>query len=235
MNAVDLTGKRRSIERWVKLGIVGLVGLLVAPIILLTIKGLIGLVVAGMIAVTGIQLAPVFAFKVANWRMKLVAAEANRNPIETMRNIYLDQSKIIQEKDKRIVEFDARVSDYHDRMVPFAKRYPEEAPRFQAIEDKMRVALASMKRKQTTAKGAQNEYKLQIDKASAIYDMALAAQEVTQLSADAEAQVFTDIKQQVSFDAVNHKFNAAVAALSLEVDNEAALELPALTRKEESS
>lgn len=217
---METDARQKRIERWVKVGLIGLVALIVSPVILMTIKGLLGLVVAGLIVVTTVQLAPVFAFKLANWRMKLIMAEAGRNPIETMKNVYLEKSQIIQEKDAKIVEFEGRIGDYHDKMVVFTRRYPDEAPKFQEVEDKMRRALANMKHRQADAKAIQHEYALNIDKAEAIYQMALAAAEVTQLSRGAEDQVFMDIKQQVSFDAVNHKFNTAVASLALEVDND---------------
>lgn len=225
--------QQRRIATLAKVGLVGLVGLLVAPIVLIMIKGIVGLVVAGALAASTIQLAPWFGMKLANWRMKLIEQEANKNPIETMKNVYLEQSKIIQEKDRRIVEFEGRLGDYHDKMAAFARRYPTEAPKFQEIEEKMRRALTSMKRRQVDAKQIQIEYRAQIEKAEAIYAMALAAQEVTQLSADAEQQVFMEIKQQVSFDAVNHKFNTAVAALSLEVDADD-FKVPALITHQET-
>jgi hypothetical protein len=136
-----------------------------------------------------------------------------------MKNVYLEKSQTIAEKDRRIVEFAGRLGDYHDKMAVFAKRYPQEAERYQDIESKMSAALREMKSRQLIAKQIQAEYKNEIDKAEAIYDMALAARDVTELSSDVQGEVFMDIKQKVSFDAVNHKFNTAVAALSLEVDN----------------
>jgi hypothetical protein len=120
------------------------------------------------------------------------------------------------------------VDDYHDKMAEFAKRYPDEAPKFQQVESKMRLALVSMKRKQSDAKKVQVEYKARIDKAEAIYAMALAAREVTELAGDAAADVYRDIKNQVAFDSVNHQFNTAVAALSLEVDNSSDMDYKAL-------
>ncbi len=212
--------RKATIEKRVKVGAAIVVGLLVAPVIFTAIGGLIGLGIAAAVGFTGMQLAPVFAMKVANWRMKLITSEASKNPIETMKNVYIEKAQAIQEADRRIVEFEGKIGDYHDKMVNFAKKYPEEAPRYQEIEQKMRQGLASMKRKQGAAKQALIELKANIEKAESIYSMALAAADVTQLSQDVEKQVFQDIKQQVAFDSVTHKLNTAVASLSLEVENQ---------------
>ncbi len=97
----------------------------------------------------------------------------------------------------------------------------------------MRRGLERMKRKQAKAKQTQALYKAKIEEAEAIYEMAKAAREVSELSADIEQQVFIDIKQQVSFDAVNHEFNTAVAELTLEVDNEEEYQTPSETKTDE--
>jgi hypothetical protein len=225
-NEIQLTPEQRKekIKKVVKLG---LLGLLVAPVIGVAIFGVVGLIVGAAIAFTAIQLAPVFADKVANLRMKMIVAEAQRNPIETMRNIYMDNMKVIQEKDEKIKNFEARLGDYCDKMAGFAKKYPEEAARYQEVADKMKRLLQRQKQKQKAAKSAAAAYKDNIEKASAIYDMACEANAVTQLAGDVEKQVFQDIKKQVAFDAVNHQFNQAVAELSTEADTEPDLSLPA--------
>ncbi len=137
-----------------------------------------------------------------------------------MKNVYLEKYKTIQEADRRIVAFDASIADYHDKVIGFGKKYKDEVSRYQEIEDKMRRGLANMQRKQVFAKEALKELDAEIKKAEAIYEMALAVANVTALSADAEKQVFQDIKQQVSFDAVSNKLNTAVAQLNLEISNQ---------------
>lgn len=218
----ELDVRKETLEKRFKLGL-GIVSVVViAPFTFIILQGILGaaaLVVAGIVGFTIIQLAPVFAMKLANWRIKLITAEAQKNPIETMKSILIEKSQDVQIADRKIVEFDGKIADYHDKIVGFKKKYPEESPRYEEIENKMRTGLASMKRKQVTAKQVLGELKCNIDKAESIYTMALAAADVTSLSADVEKQVFQDIKQQVSFDAVTHKLNTAVAALSLEVEN----------------
>lgn len=222
MATVEQAAKSKKIAMWTKLGIVALVGLIVSPIIMSIIQGIVGLAVAAFLGLTAVQLAPWVGMKVANWKIKLIVAEASANPIETMRNILIEKTEIIQEKDIKIVDFESKIGDYHYKMVGFAKRYPEEAAQYQAVEAKMNAALASMKKRQLEAKKLQKAYNDEIIKAEAIYAMATAASSVTELSADIQGKLYMDIKEKVSFDAVNHSFNSAVAALSLEVDNDSA-------------
>lgn len=212
--------KKVRTEVIVKVAVVAAVGFIIAPIVMAIIKGILGLVVAAALAFTAWGLTPWFAMKVANWRMKLISQEAAKNPIETMRNIYQDNAVQIQDKDRKIVEFSGRLADYKDKLIVFVKRFPDEAPKFQQVASQMQLALASMQRKQSEAKRELSNYGAQIEKAEAIYQMACAAESVTELNKDMQQKVFEDIKKQVSFDSTNHKFNAAVAALALEVDNE---------------
>jgi hypothetical protein len=224
--------KKEQIEKYLKVGGAIVIGVVVAPVIFYGIGGLIGLAIAGAIGFTGIQMMPVFANRVAVWRMKLLISDAQKNPIETMRLIYIDNMKVIETKDEKIKNFQARLGDYVNKMDGFRKKYPEEAPRYQEVADKMGQLLQRQKQKQKVAKQKAVEYHDQIEKASAIYDMALEANAVTQLAGDVEKQVFQEIRKQVSFDSVNHSFNQAVAELSSEVDTEPDFALPGSVRSE---
>lgn len=220
---MEAEAKRKRLATGLKWGGVLVGTLLIAPLTSMILSGILGaaaLLVAGVAGYISIELAPWFAMKIANWRMKLITMEASKNPIETMHNVYLEQSRIIKEKDMKVVNFEGQLGDYHDKMLSFKKRYPEEAERYGEVENKMIRALASMKRRQIEAKKIQAEYKLQIEKAEAIYEMAKATMQVSELAGDVEQQIFMDIKKQVSFDTVNRSFNVAVAALSREVDSD---------------
>jgi hypothetical protein len=215
------TDRRDKLGNRLKVGIGLLAALIIAPFTYLILQGIVGglaLLLAAAVGITVVQLAPAFGFMLANLRMKLIRSEAERNPIETMQNVYLEKSQIIRDKDNRIVEFEGRLADYDAKMQGFAKRYPEEAAKYNDVSNKMHRALEMMKSKQQEAKRLQKDYHDEIDKAKAIYAMALAAHDVTELAGSAAQDVYLDIKQQVSFDSVTHKFNTAVAALSVEVD-----------------
>src|ERR1017187_1980915 len=63
MNDMDL--KRNRIEMWAKIGGVGALAFVLAPIIFITIKGLIGLIVFLALALAGVKFIPYFAMVVA--------------------------------------------------------------------------------------------------------------------------------------------------------------------------
>jgi hypothetical protein len=226
-NGLEL--RKVAFSRNVKIAGGALACLVIAPLTYFILQGILGMLAlgaAGVVAFTVIQLAPWYADKVANWRIKLLVSEANKNPIETMQNIYMDNMKTIAAKDEKIKNFAARLEDFKDKMVVFSKKYPEEAQRYQDVANKMATVLQRQIQKQKTAKVAAREYHDNMEKAQAIYDMACSANEVTQLGGSVEKQVFQDIKNQVAFDSVNHKFNVAVAEFSLETDMEPDFSLP---------
>lgn len=212
--------KRIRTEKIAKIVIAGAVCLAVSPIIFGVIQGLLGLIVAGAIGFTALQLTPYFAMKVGNLRMKLITMEANKNPIETMNNVYKENMITIQEKDQKIAQFEARLGDFKSKMTWFAKTYPNDVQQFAEVQDKMTLVLGRQKNKQKAAKVAAQDFHNQIVRAENIYEMALAAHAVQELSADIEKQVFQDIKKRVAFDSVTHTFNVAVAELSVEADTD---------------
>jgi hypothetical protein len=214
--------KKKGLELAIKLGIIGIVGFLVAPFVFIAIGGIVGLILAIGIGFLAIQFAPVVAMKVANLKMKAIENEASKNPIETMKNIYAEGMKEIQKKQQKIIEFSAKVEDYGDKLAGFKKQWPDDAPKFVAGYEKMKASLVKKRQKQTEAIRGAKEYELLIDKAEAVYDMAKSALEVDQMDADIEGKIYNDIKNKVAFDTVNHTFNRAIAEMSAEVDDQSA-------------
>lgn len=211
---IDPEVRKKRIATFVKVGVLLVVGFIVAPVIFLAIKGIVGLAIAGVLGFAAVQMAPVFAMKIANARVALVVSEAQKNPIETMTNVYIHAKDVVATKDAKIREFEGSLGDYHDKVLVLSKKYPEEAAKYQDIEAKMARGLASQKRKQTDARKALTELNDQISKAKTLWDMANATQDILAASGSVQQEVFEDIKRQVSFDSVNHRVNTAVAALN---------------------
>ncbi len=212
--------KKARTQTIAKIVIAGLICFAVAPIIFSVVQGLVGLIIAGAIGFAAIQLTPWFAMKVANLRMKLIVAEANKNPIETMNNVYRENMETIQQKDQKIAQFEARLGDFSSKMAWFSKTYPNDVQQFSEVQTKMTSVLLRQKQKQKAAKIAAQNFHNEIVRAENIYEMAKAAHAVQELSSDIEKQVFQDIRKRVSFDAVTHSFNVAVAELSVEADTD---------------
>jgi hypothetical protein len=207
--------KWETLFKW-GLGFAGAV--IVAPYVYYAIQGLVGLAIAAAIGLTVIQLAPWFSMKLANWRMKLIVSEATANPIETMRNLYLEKTQELATADENIVDFETEIHNFDDQVGEFKRQYPNEAQTYETLSAKMGEALADMKGQQTEARKALSDFQTKIKKAEAIYKMSLAAQKVTQLSKSAEAQVFAQIKEQVAFDSVRTQLNKSFASLNLSLE-----------------
>lgn len=210
--------KRDKIAKYLKLGMtfVGLV--VVAPFVFLAVKGLIGLVIAGVIGLGVVQFSPVVAIKFANWKMKLIVDDASKNPIETMKNIFISKTEELQHADENITAFDTEVENFDDQLEGFNKQYPDEAEKYQALSEKMHQALQDMMEQQKDARVALRDFEGRIKKAEAIYRMACAAQKVLTLQGSAESQVFDQIRTQVAFDSVRTQLNSAFAKLSMTVE-----------------
>lgn len=220
MPQVDDELRKQNIAKYIKWGAGLGVGFAASFVIVHAIAGIIGLAIAGVIGLTIMHMAPVVAMKLANLSMKFMLNEAEKNPIESMLNIYQDNMRIIGEKDQKIAQFQARMEDFKTKMNSYASKYPAEVGQYQAAERKMEVVLARQKMKQKIAKQEAHLYHDQIDKGKAIYDMACSAHACTELAGSLEKKAFQDIIKQVSFDSITHKFNVAVSELSVEADTD---------------
>ncbi len=234
MSSVDPEVRRQRIATGVKWG-VGLAGaVLISPIVFLAVKGLVGLALAAAIGFIIINFAPVFAMKIANWKMKAIVAEAEANPIETMKNLKIEKANELDQADTDIVEFETEIGNFDDEVRSFKRDYPEDAPSYESISEKMHDGLAALKMEQEAAREKLADLDARIAKAEAIYKMSLAAQRVTALSKSAESKVFAEIKEKVAFDAVRTELNRSFASLNLALRQRATLQKPALPARHSS-
>jgi hypothetical protein len=210
---VEIDARRERIATYAKWGLALAGAAIVAPVAFLAVKGIIGLAIAAALGTVVIAFAQPFANTVANWRMKAIKAEAERNPIETMQNLYLAKAKELERSDAAIQDFVAEILNFSDQLGAFKSQYPEEAAKYDELLSKMQDALSIMKSEQKIARIELDKFYKSIQKAEAIYRMATAAAKVTKLSGKAESQVFAQIRQQVAVDSVRGQLNRAFASL----------------------
>lgn len=215
----DLKDKHKRIAKRWKIALALLIGVIAAPVVVAGIEGLLGLIAIWLISTAAIQFAPVASMKIANWKLKMIKAEAEANPVETMEDVYKEKSEAIQSGDEKIVAFEGRYRTYVDQLEDFKANHPKRADRFVKIGTMMGEALRRMKVKQRKAKVEQQAYWEKIKEARAIYSMAFAARAVSELSADAEQQVFRQIREEVAFDQITNTFNSAVAELTVDIQD----------------
>ena len=217
MDNQSLDLRKVTLSRNVKIagGAVGC--LVVAPLTFFILQGLLGVLAiaaAGVVAFTAIQLAPWYGDKVANWRMKLITAEAEANPIETMQNIDIQRTKELNDKDQYLEDWETEISNFDDELVSIKKEYPEEAPRYELMSQAMHTDLTEARSEQEGARKDLLEFEKAIKKAKSLYKIALAAQKVESFNVRDEAKVLQDIKTQVAFDSVRSNLNRSFARMN---------------------
>lgn len=206
-----------KLSNYIKWGIGILGAVIISPIVFLAVKGIVGLAIAVFTGAVVINVAPAAGNMLANWKLKLIKDEANRNPIETMENLFIEKQKELNQADTNITEFDTEVRNYDDQLSDFKKQYPEEANTYQEISNKMHQAYENMVSQQSEARQALVDFQQKITRAKAIYKMALAADHVTTLSKSAEQQAFSEIREKVAFDTVRSSLNRSFANLNMAV------------------
>lgn len=216
-DVVDQKLATDKMAKFLKWGMIIVAGVVVSPIIFLAIKGLVGIAIALAFIAGVTQLAPVFAKKLANYKMKLSVNEDTKNPIETLMNDYTDRAKKLEEQEANIVEFSTEVRNYDDQLHDFKKEYPDDAESYQAISDKMHEAYQDSLEQQTAARLALAAFQKEINKQKAIYKMALAADHVASLNKTTAQDAVNGIHQQNALDAVRSQLNHAFANLDASV------------------
>lgn len=220
LSADEKAAKWGTITRW---AFFAGVGYLVSPIILATIQGMLGLIVVGAICGAIHFLSPVFQQAAMNLRLKMIKAEAAKNPIETLENEFLRRSTMLDERKHKIETFDAKTRTFGDKLDQFKRDYPSDAPKFQITYDQMMLLLKKQRLQwKEAAKGLQ-DFAGVITRAKAMYAMALAANEAKQGSGLDEDAFYAQLKTETALDSIQDGMNQAFSQLDtlvLESDND---------------
>lgn len=213
---MNLSEKREKIRKWGLVGLIGLTGFVVAPIIFLTIKGLIGLIIAGTIGSLVVAFAPWWAMKLANWRVKAITSEAKENPIETMVNL-------LANKREAFTRFKKSVEDAVTAYKTFEKKCAD-------FELKFGVERGSEFRRQLSAMGTLVEQKVQalreaqksiaqaedkLTEMRAYWEMSQAAQEANKAAGMDTGDLYERLKADTAVDSVFESVNRAFSQLEV--------------------
>lgn len=224
MTLNELNERRKSLSKWGMIGLLA-VALIAAPLVYMIIKGLVGLIIAGVLGLAILTFAPVISMKFANWKLKAIKAEATRNPVETLQNVYaekLQQKAVIKQK---ITVFRAKTAGFADKVEGFKERYPQDAAKFEDQLQKMRQLLARREQKYTKIKKDLEQFSSVIERADAIWQMGLAAAEMNEAAGvfDGE-QMYERIKVETALESVQDSMNMAFS--EMESDLMAGDEIP---------
>lgn len=212
---MEIDVKREKVKKWATVGLIGLTGLIVSPVIFLAIKGLIGLIVAGLIAVTVVTFSPWMSMKFANWKVKSIVAEAKENPIETMINLLAAKREAFKVFEQSVVTASTAAKNFKIKCDQFAMQYPARAPEFQ----KQLASMNSLVSRKTEAlKAAQRslidgEHKL--TEMKAYWDMSQAAQAANAAAGMDTGDAYEALKADTAVDAVFESMNKAFSELEV--------------------
>lgn len=201
-------------------------GFLFAPFAVATITGMVGLIVAAAIAGTTWYLMPVFEQKAKNLRLKMIKAEAAKNPVETLEAEELRRSTMLDDRLKAIQTFEAKTRTFEDKLVGFKKQYPSEADRYQRDLDNMKLVLERQKAQWKEARRNLEAFHHVVEKAKAMWDMAQAAAAAREGTGLDEDSFYAQLKTATALDAVQDGMNMAFSQLDTLVLEGDAQELP---------
>ncbi len=193
---------------------VGIVGFVFAPIIMGIIGGIVGIVVAGVIGLFAIYTIPVFIDWIANLKLGGIKFVAGKNPVETLQNDYIKKQEALQIFRQKIVDFDSAISTYADKVEEFKARWPEDAPKFSAQLKTMHDLLVLRQRKYKEASKSLDNYQAEIEKASDMWDMSVAAAKMNKASGLNSDDFLEKIRVDTSYDAIQKNMNSAFAELN---------------------
>lgn len=218
--------KKAKFSGWIKIAALGVVGLVVAPVILTAIGGLIGLAVAAGVGFVLIQLAPWFALKVANYKYRLIDAEkvshikevvsaAEQNPIETLTALLIAKKAAFQVFKSSVETAATARSNFADKVIKFKTQYPARAPEFEAQLARMSDLVERKKKALSEAKTSLADGDSKLEEMKAYYEMSKDAIEANRAAGMDTGDAFEKLKADTACDAVFSQMNAAFAQLEV--------------------
>lgn len=214
------TEKRDNLSSRMKWGIGLLSVLLLAPVSYFVAYALLGAALAGAggLALAGVWLVavnmlPKWSMQLANWRLKELKREAERNPVETLELQQIEIEKGLESEKNEITKFDSAVESYRGSLLAEAQEFPEAAAAGLPVLRGMEHKLAYRRYKFKTAQKNVAERRRRVKSAAAMFRVALQAQEVTKVSGDNERSVLDKILEDIAFSSIDSTVHTSMAEL----------------------
>lgn len=189
------------------------VGFFVAPFIFTAITGLIGLIVAGVIMLAAWMLLPTVETAARNLRLKMLKAEAARNPIETLENEYLRREQELNERRNKITALAAKTENFGSQLEDFKRRWPANAPKYESVYQRMVALVADSRRQWKKAETNLNNFAAEIEKAKAEWAIAESASDLQKDAGKVEEEFLARIRSGAAFEAIQLGMNSAIAQI----------------------
>lgn len=224
MNELEL--KKSKFSKWLTVGLLAVAGLVVSPIIFLSIKGIIGLAVAALVGFSVVAFTPVVVLKISNAKYRAIEAEkvshikkvvqgASENPIETMRNLLIQKKEAFSKFNEAVITATTARNTFKQKCEAFAVKYPARAAEFnKQLENMTRM----VELKQAALKDAQRSLAIGEDKLTemdAYWQMSQDAQELNKAAGMDTGDLYERLKADTACDAVFESVSRAFAQLEV--------------------
>lgn len=192
------------------------VGFFVAPFVFTAITGLVGLLAA--LAVVGFtwMVLPAIGNAAANMRLKLIKAEAARNPVETLQNDLRNKTVALNDRKVNIERLNGQIRTFADKVGEIKDKYGANDSGYVKLSadlaDLRRVA-AHRAEKWKQAHAQLKRFAEEIDRAGMIWDAANAAAAARESSGLSEDEFYAKLRSETAFDAIQNGYNEALASL----------------------
>lgn len=201
-------------KRLLQWGVAGGVALVVAPIIFMVIKGIVGLAVAGVLGATILALMPAFTEKMSQLKFQALKGVISRAPIESLYQRAKERWEALREQHVILQEQAGALEEFKAKTQRFVKEYPEEAEQYQTQLKGYEKLFAYRVDQYKTAKKANEDFNKTVEKAEAIYEMAVADAKLGK-SFNKDKDFMAVFREKTAFDAVDKASSQALANLRM--------------------
>lgn len=210
---------QEKFKKWATIGLIGVTGLVVAPVIFLAIKGIIGLAVAAVLAGAGMAVAPAVSQWFANMKFKSLETVINYQPVLTLKARAEERWKELDIQRNLLTEQRTALEEFTLKAKGFIKQFPEEAQDWQQRIRDYEQIFAYRVDLFKKAKIETEKFMVTVDKAQGIYDMAVLDAKMSK--SFGKARDFMSIfKEKTAFDAIDKANSQAIASLKMALVDE---------------
>lgn len=206
--------KQETFTRVVKYGTLSLVALVISPIIFAIVKGVVGLALAAVILLVLNALAPAFSIWLGQLKYGAMRAVISRAPVDALVQRLDERWKAIGTAAEALKTQAAELQQFKAKVSQYVRDWPEEAPAMQeklAAYEKLFALRTDMFKR---AKQDTQEFARKVDKAEAVYSMALADQKLAK-SFGKQRDFDAYFREKVAFEEIDKASATSLASLQM--------------------
>jgi len=205
---------QENFKKWSKIGLIGLAALVVAPVVFMIIKGIVGAAIALAVGGLVIALAPAVSQSLTTLKFKALGVVIDHSPVEALHQRAKERWEELENQQEMLKQQAASLESFRSKALRFIKQYPDEAltwqERLKGYENLFAMRVEMWKK----ARDSTQIFMQQVDKAEAIYEMAVEDQKIGK-SFGKSKDFMSVFKEKTAFEAIDKANNQAMADLKM--------------------